>query len=101
MTAATAATKPAVVVATDHVTRLAGDADDDDDDAWALDYSDTYVLHAFSPRRARYQIEGFAGVTPAYVLANRSNFARAVQPVARYMLERGLVDVDESELAVR
>ncbi|KAF4591939.1 glycosyl transferase [Ophiocordyceps camponoti-floridani] len=73
---------------------------DDDDEAWTLDYSDTYVLHAFSPRRARHQIEGFAGITPAYVLANRSNFARAVQPVARYMLERGLIDLDGSDLAV-
>ncbi|PFH60209.1 hypothetical protein XA68_11305 [Ophiocordyceps unilateralis] len=68
--------------------------------SWLQDYSDTYVLHAFSPRRFHYRIKGFSDITPRYVLSNRSNFALAVFPVAKYMLDQGLIDVDDSHLGI-
>lgn len=65
---------------------------------WATDWSKTYVLHAFSPQRSGAYINGFEHITPRYVLERRSNFARAVHPVAKIMYERGLFDVDDPYL---
>ncbi|RDA90586.1 hypothetical protein CP533_6933 [Ophiocordyceps camponoti-saundersi (nom. inval.)] len=68
-------------------------------ETWLRDYSDTYILHAFSPHRFRYQINGYTSITPQYVFANQSNFARAVMPVAGYMLEQGLINLtDDTQL---
>ncbi|PHH86125.1 hypothetical protein CDD83_10686 [Cordyceps sp. RAO-2017] len=72
--------------------------DDDDAPSWSHNYSDTYILHAFSPARGGYRINGFDHITPRYVLERRSNFARAVFPVAKLMLDRGLIDIDDSHL---
>lgn len=67
--------------------------------AWSLDYSSSYMLHAFSPGRWHHVVQDFEHITPRYVLERRSNFARAVYPVARQMLEEGLISVDDSHVA--
>lgn len=64
---------------------------------WARDWSSTYILHAFQPDRHGYIIKGFDyNITPRYVLEGRSNFARAVYPVAKHMQENGLIELDDS-----
>lgn len=65
---------------------------------WERDWSCTYLLHAFSPDRYGRKIEGFEHITPRYVLERRSNFARAVYPVAKIMYEQGLIDIDDSHV---
>jgi len=66
---------------------------------WEHDWSDTYLLHAFSPARYHREIEGFDGrITPAYVLGRQSNFARAVYPVAKALYDEGLIDIDDNHL---
>ncbi|KAH6703517.1 hypothetical protein VD0002_g5713 [Verticillium dahliae] len=66
--------------------------------AWARDWSSTYVLHAFKPDRSNHTVEGFEHISPRYVLERRSNFARAVYPVAKRMYEQGLVELSDSYL---
>ncbi|KAK4223928.1 hypothetical protein QBC38DRAFT_516012 [Podospora fimiseda] len=51
----------------------------------------TYLLHAFSPGRWNYSVEGFEGITLRYVLERWSEFSRAVYEVGRVMYERGLL----------
>lgn len=64
---------------------------------WERDWSRSYLLHAFSPDRWSHKVEGLEeGITPRYVLERRSNFARAVYPVAKSMYERGLIGVNDS-----
>ncbi|KAH7329651.1 hypothetical protein B0I35DRAFT_420612 [Stachybotrys elegans] len=63
---------------------------------WARDWSSAYLLHAFSPARWGYPIEGFHNITPRYVLERRSNFARAVYPIAQRMFTDGLVEIDDT-----
>ncbi|CEJ93550.1 hypothetical protein VHEMI09130 [[Torrubiella] hemipterigena] len=63
---------------------------------WAIDYSSTYLLHAFAPDRSGFKIEGFDTITPRYVLERQSNFARAVYPIAKIMYDRGLIDINDS-----
>lgn len=63
---------------------------------WARDWSSSYLLHAFSADRWGHEIPGFTHITPRYVLERRSNFARAVYPVARQMHEDGILDVNDS-----
>lgn len=63
---------------------------------WARDWSSSYLLHAFTPDRWGHEIEGFTHITPRYVLERKSNFARAVYPIARQMYEDGLIDVSDS-----
>ncbi|PHH69175.1 hypothetical protein CDD80_6967 [Ophiocordyceps camponoti-rufipedis] len=72
------------------------DDDDDDDKGWELDYSRTYMLHAFMPYRARHPVHGFDRLLPRYVLERRSNFARALYPVVSVMLEDRLVDWNDT-----
>ncbi|KAK5653481.1 hypothetical protein OQA88_8967 [Cercophora sp. LCS_1] len=67
---------------------------------WAKDWSSTYLLHAFSPERSRHKVTGFEHVTPRYVLERRSNFARAVYPVAKIMFEEGLIQLDDTHLGL-
>jgi hypothetical protein len=64
--------------------------------SWERDWSTTYLLHAFSPQRFGRNISGFDHITPRYVLERRSNFARAVYPVAKRMYDEGLLEVDDS-----
>jgi hypothetical protein len=64
---------------------------------WERDWSGSYLLHAFSPDRWSHKVEGLEeGITPRYVLERKSNFARAVYPVAKSMYDRGLIGVDDS-----
>ncbi|KAM0281926.1 hypothetical protein ACHAQH_003271 [Verticillium albo-atrum] len=67
---------------------------------WARDWSHTYVLHAFGPERWKHKVDGFEHITPRYVLERRSNFARAVYPVAKHMYEKGLIDLSDSHLGI-
>ncbi|KAK0729488.1 glycosyl transferase [Lasiosphaeris hirsuta] len=62
---------------------------------WERDYSSTYVLHAFDPKRNGNPVPGFEHITPRYVLDRQSNFARAVYPVAKHMYDAGLVEIDD------
>jgi hypothetical protein len=64
------------------------------------DWSSTYMLHAFSPHRFGHKVPGFEHVTPRYVLARQSNFARAVYPIARMMYNQGLIEIDDSYLGI-
>ncbi|KAK3935330.1 hypothetical protein QBC46DRAFT_367655 [Diplogelasinospora grovesii] len=64
--------------------------------AWEMDYSSTYVLHASDPWRNGNSVEGFEHVTPRYILERKSNFARAVYPVAKHMYDAGLIRIDDS-----
>jgi glycosyl transferase-like sugar-binding protein len=68
----------------------------DDFPAWPRDWSSSYMLHAFCPGRWKHEVAGFKHITPRYVLERRSNFARAVYPVARQMYIEGLLDVDDT-----
>lgn len=63
---------------------------------WARDWSSSYLLHAFTADRWNHKIDNFTQITPRYVLERKSNFARAVYPVAREMYETGLIGVDDS-----
>jgi hypothetical protein len=63
---------------------------------WERDWSHTYLLHAFTPDRWQHKVPGFDHITPRYVLERRSNFARAVYPVAKVLFEQGLIGVDDS-----
>ncbi|KAH6673995.1 glycosyl transferase, partial [Plectosphaerella plurivora] len=67
--------------------------------AWATNYNCTFLLHAFSPKKAR---NGAAnnGITPRYVLERKSNYARAVYPVARAMYNDGLLGLNDTDLGV-
>ncbi|KAK3348599.1 putative glycosyl transferase [Lasiosphaeria hispida] len=62
---------------------------------WERDYSSTYVLHAFDPKRNGNPVQGFEHITPRYVLERQSNFARAVYPVAKHMYDAGLIKIDD------
>ncbi|KAL7799241.1 hypothetical protein V8C37DRAFT_367084 [Trichoderma ceciliae] len=66
--------------------------------SWARDWSRTYLLHAFNPLRFSEAIEGFERITPRYVLERKSNFARAVYPVAKLLYDRGLLAIDDSHV---
>ncbi|KAK3302877.1 uncharacterized protein B0T15DRAFT_568643 [Chaetomium strumarium] len=63
---------------------------------WERDWSHTYLLHAFTPDRWHHKVPGFDHITPRYVLERRSNFARAVYPVAKVLLDQGLIGVEDS-----
>ncbi len=64
------------------------------------DWSATYMLHAFSPHRSGRKVPGFEQITPRYVLARQSNFARAVYSIARMMYDQGLMETDDSYLGI-
>ncbi|KAK4237711.1 hypothetical protein C8A03DRAFT_15776 [Achaetomium macrosporum] len=63
---------------------------------WERDWSHTYMLHAFTPTRWKHEVDGFEHITPRYVLARQSNFARAVYPVAKILYDKGLIRVGDS-----
>lgn len=64
--------------------------------SWARDWSKTYLVHAFDPFRFSKEIDGFTHITPRYVLERKSNFARAVYPVAKHLYDEGLLGIDDS-----
>ena len=62
-------------------------------ETWRKDWRLSYVLHGWTHG---IEIEGkagelgdFGGITVDYVLAQRSNFARAVYPAVKHALEEG------------
>ncbi|KAG6002239.1 hypothetical protein E4U21_003299 [Claviceps maximensis] len=55
------------------------------------DWSRTYVLHMSDPRGTTWTGTPFESVTPAYMLESTSDFARALYPVTRAMLDNGLI----------
>ncbi|KAK0736271.1 hypothetical protein B0T21DRAFT_401808 [Apiosordaria backusii] len=61
-------------------------------ESWETDWSRTYLLHAFTPDRWSHKVPGFDRITPRYVLERKSNFARAVYPVAKIMYEKGWIE---------
>jgi hypothetical protein len=63
---------------------------------WAEDYSCSFLLHAFSPKKPRHGIK-HNGITPRSVLERGSNFARAVYPIANVLFEDGVISVADSD----
>jgi hypothetical protein len=64
--------------------------------SWEVDYSDSYVLHAFKAV-ADQKIENFdpEGITLRYILARNSNFACAVYPAVKHAVDTGLILADD------
>lgn len=71
-----------------------------DEKDWRMDFSPTYLLHAFKSRG--HPNEGWykewKGVTVKYVMQRNSNYARAAYPLVKRMIEEGLVDASNDEL---
>ena len=67
---------------------------------WHRDWRSSYVLHGWTSgiernmdEEARHELFGsFGGITPAYILARDSNFARAVFPVVQHAIDRGMLN---------
>ncbi|RDA93040.1 hypothetical protein CP533_0693 [Ophiocordyceps camponoti-saundersi (nom. inval.)] len=72
------------------------DEGDGEDVSWPVDWSRTYLLHAFMPYRNKHPVHGFDRVDPRYVLERRSNFARALYPLVSMMEEKGLVERNDT-----
>ena len=67
-------------------------------ETWEMDFSATYVLHAFDDDSHR--VKGFDGkITLPYVLARQSNYARAVYPAIFHALQEGILPAEEVNLA--
>lgn len=56
---------------------------------WEVDYSSSYVIHAFDGKPQRYWPKQ---VSLEYVIARQSNYARAVWPAVQHAIEAGIVD---------
>ncbi|KAK4149121.1 hypothetical protein C8A00DRAFT_19152 [Chaetomidium leptoderma] len=66
-------------------------------ESWEMDFSSTYVLHAFDDDSG--QIWGWDGkITLPYVLARQSNYARAVYPAIWHAVKAGIISKHESTL---
>lgn len=64
---------------------------------WEVDYSTTYILHAFKPDKNEH-IENFDrdnGITVKYVLSQLSNFAVAVYPAVKHAIDAGVISADD------
>lgn len=62
---------------------------------WELDFSGSYVLHAFDDDARR--IRGWnGGVSLQYVLARRSNYARIVYPAIAHAIKAGVIPEGEA-----
>ncbi|KAF2475418.1 uncharacterized protein BDR25DRAFT_201736, partial [Lindgomyces ingoldianus] len=57
---------------------------------WEMDFSGTYLLHAFKSRG--HNVEGFKGVSVKYVMQRNSNYGRAAYPVVKHMVDHGVVN---------
>ncbi|VUC29098.1 unnamed protein product [Clonostachys rosea] len=64
---------------------------------WARDFSCTYLLHAFNGNKARHGVS-HNNIDPRYALDLRSNFARAVYPVAKLLFDQKVISLDDSDL---
>jgi hypothetical protein len=68
--------------------------------SWKTDLRSSYVLHGwtsgiktqFNDQERDALFGTFGGITPEYVLARSSNFARAVYPAFKHALESGVLD---------
>ncbi|ORX94067.1 hypothetical protein BCR34DRAFT_580194 [Clohesyomyces aquaticus] len=67
---------------------------------WEMDFSDTYLLHAFKSRGHKNEgwYKEWKGITVKYVMDRNSNFARAAYPLVKRMVEEGLVDETNEEV---
>ncbi|KAK4246312.1 hypothetical protein C7999DRAFT_33278 [Corynascus novoguineensis] len=66
-----------------------------DTEDWEMDFSSTYVLHAFDDYADK--VRGWDGkITLKYVLARESNYARAVYPAVRHAIEAGIISKEET-----
>ena len=62
---------------------------------WCKDWRSSYVLHGWTSgiernmeKSARHELFGsFKAITPAYVMARKSNFARAVYPAVKHAID--------------
>lgn len=62
---------------------------------WEIDYSPSYVIHAF--KAPGNNIANFhpEGITMRYLLAQQSNFARAVYPAVKHAVDAGIISADD------
>ncbi|KND89017.1 hypothetical protein TOPH_06294 [Tolypocladium ophioglossoides CBS 100239] len=68
--------------------------ENDETETWELDFSSTYVLHAFDDEIAR--IRGWDHeIDVGYVLSRQSNYACAVYPAVWDAVQRGIIPADE------
>ncbi|KAH6613702.1 hypothetical protein B0J18DRAFT_440733 [Chaetomium sp. MPI-SDFR-AT-0129] len=64
-------------------------------EGWEMDFSATYVLHAFDDDADR--VRGWDGkITLQYVLAQQSNYARAVYPAVKHAIDEGIITKEET-----
>jgi len=62
---------------------------------WERDYSEAYILHSWHEERGVWLPHGFDHVTPRYILERRSDFSRAVYPIAKHLYENGFIKFDD------
>jgi hypothetical protein len=65
------------------------------DYGWRRDWRDTYVIHGYSnavrEERMDWMFGRYGSFTPLYVLARKSNIARALYPALQHALETGFL----------
>ncbi|KAG5988506.1 hypothetical protein E4U54_004640 [Claviceps lovelessii] len=61
------------------------------------DWSKTYVLQMSESKGNTWTAVPFESVTPMYLLESRSEFARAMYPVTRAMVEKGLIRHEDKD----
>ncbi|OBT70214.1 hypothetical protein VE03_00162 [Pseudogymnoascus sp. 23342-1-I1] len=81
-----------------HLNENTGQMEDDEKKRdWEIDYSTSYILHAFKPDISEH-IENFDrdnGISVKYVLARLSNFAIAVYPAVKHAIDTGVISEDD------
>ncbi|OBT67416.1 hypothetical protein VE03_02980 [Pseudogymnoascus sp. 23342-1-I1] len=63
--------------------------------SWEIDYPSTYVLHAFKAMGKTIPNFDPEGITMRYLLAQRSNFARAVYPAVKHAVDAGIISAND------
>ncbi|KAL2126187.1 hypothetical protein VTI74DRAFT_1515 [Chaetomium olivicolor] len=64
-------------------------------ESWEMDFSATYVLHAFDDESNK--ISGWDGkITLKYILARESNYARAVYPAVWHAIKANIIPMDQT-----
>lgn len=64
-------------------------------ESWEMDFSSTYVLHAFDDEGNK--IPGWDGkITLKYILERESNYARAVYPAIAHAIKANIIPKDET-----
>ncbi|KAK6850035.1 hypothetical protein PG995_013868 [Apiospora arundinis] len=64
-------------------------------EGWEMDFSATYVLHAFDDDASQVGGGWDGKITLPYVLARQSNYARAVFPAIRHAIKAGVIRAEE------